>query len=131
MTNGARIARERIVLIAALQRSISNPGVNGGHSLRPCRRRQKGSLLFASQPANEPPTLFSGATPFYPLERASCARAWKELEEQKRILRGKLKPGSINARTDAPTPKPTRQVPIMSLKEVAEAMRREAAAAPT
>lgn len=27
---------------------------------------------------------------------ASCARAWEVLEERKRIMRGRLKPGSIN-----------------------------------
>jgi len=32
---------------------------------------------------------------------ASCARAWEVLEERKRIMRGKLKPGSINARDDS------------------------------
>ena len=32
-----------------------------------------------------------------PMERAQLARAWVVLEEQKRILRGRLKPGSINA----------------------------------
>jgi len=32
---------------------------------------------------------------------ASCARAWEVLEERKRIMRGKLKAGTINARDDS------------------------------
>lgn len=32
---------------------------------------------------------------------AACARAWEVLEERKRIMRGRMKPGSINARDDS------------------------------
>lgn len=32
---------------------------------------------------------------------AACVRAWEVLEERKRIMRGRMKPGSINARDDS------------------------------
>ena len=40
-----------------------------------------------------------------PMELASCARAWCELEERKRILRGKPLPGSLKPEKPKRNPK--------------------------
>jgi hypothetical protein len=52
--------------------------------------------------------------------RAQLARSWDVLEERLRILRGKLKPGSINTnRSEEPVKKPRSR----SLRDVVRVMR--------
>ena len=64
------------------------------------------------------------------MERAQLARAWVVLEEQKRILRGRLKPGSINGTMmKEPQFKAARRGPIVDVEAVVRQLKRQEALA--
>ena len=61
------------------------------------------------------------------MERAQLARAWVVLEEQKRILRGRLKPGSINGTMMKEPPlRRARQSRIVDVEAVVASLRCQA-----
>ena len=63
------------------------------------------------------------------MERAQLARAWVVLEEQKRILRGKLKPGSINGTMLRPQLKTARRGMVVDVEAVVKSLKRQELAA--
>jgi hypothetical protein len=71
-------------------------------------RRKAGAKLSMSQALDFQMQLhaFAMKQGVKPLELAGCARAWCDLEERKRILRGKPLPGALRPVAPAPKVKP-------------------------
>ncbi len=59
-----------------------------------------------------------------PADKASCSKAWEVLEERKRILRGKLKPGSWTLQP-RPSINQARSRPTLDVLSVARLMNAE------
>lgn len=102
------------------------PSQLGAVRTRPGRRLAIRQALDLQQLVYD--TAFAEGTK--PLERAQLARAWVVLEEQKRILRGRLKPGSINASMPKePQFKAARRGPIVDVEAVVRQHKRQQALA--
>ena len=103
------------------------PPINGAVRMRPGRRLSIRQALDLQELCYD--TAFQEGTK--PVERAQLARAWVVLEEQKRILRGKLKPGSINGTMAKDVrPNKARQSRIVDVEAVVRLMSQEAEQSP-